>query len=455
MELEALEGWLIKKKRPDKTSFFGKDTKRWFKIQKIKGSAMDDLCMCYFKGPNDDAPSGWIYLKDVRELSDDGKIFTVVTTQRKIVLEAQSKAEHKLWLQGLVDYSPFVTSLVGIQSDINYRRKTPMPTPAIGIPIQGREVVSRHDDNDAKPGSFVPRERTFSRHIQDGDMSNAGGPGAASFRQSYNMENERSFYHHMNNNSDTEDSGRERETATTRHRDRDGEGSAPIVQPRKKDLTRGGGVGTMGANAGSSSSRMYAHIAKNNSSGSLNGGNSSNNEGSLSLSTSRPRSRDAKDEEPDIDTDYTSLAADKLEPVRQRLQQLEDDAADAKDSSDEEGMRRRSPPRISTSPAPAPGDTINDPTKRSFTPKGPVSHFQTASGGDAHINLPTRDMKSSVDDIISRSSSQCNSARRAPPISSYSPRTSVDQQNRGGLNDDDDDDDMPFDISVSLLALQN
>ena len=36
VELEALEGWLIKKKSQGKAKFFGGDTKRWFKIQKIK-----------------------------------------------------------------------------------------------------------------------------------------------------------------------------------------------------------------------------------------------------------------------------------------------------------------------------------------------------------------------------------------------------------------------------------
>lgn len=35
-ELECLEGWLIKKKRADKVSYFGGDTKRWFKMQKLK-----------------------------------------------------------------------------------------------------------------------------------------------------------------------------------------------------------------------------------------------------------------------------------------------------------------------------------------------------------------------------------------------------------------------------------
>jgi len=425
VELEALEGWLIKKKRKEKTNFFGKDTKRWFKIQKIKGSMMDDLCMCYFKGPNDEDPSGWVYLKDVRELSDDGKIFTVVTTQRKIVLEAQTKAEHKLWLQGLVDYSPFVTSLVGIQTDINYRKKTGS-SPSMSIPIQSRDTQQRHDDQDAKPSSYVPRERTFSRHILDSAHdprrshdSTSGVDGGASYREKYHIESDRSYH-----DSDGEES-----------RNREREREKAVV--RKKDLTRGGGSGTIGANAGSSSSRMYAHITKTNSSGSLNGAAES-----ASGPASRPHSRDAKDD-PDIDTDYTSLAADKLEPVRQRLRHLDDDedgvainddGADAKDSA---GGGCPGPLKVSTSPAPGAEPSVGP----GSAPKGPVSHFQTTSGTPL---LPTRDMKSSVDDIISRSSSQCNSARRPPPMSNYSPRTSVDRH-----LDDDDDDDIPFDISVS------
>ena len=39
IELESLEGWLLKKKRKDKNKLFGmlgEDTRRWFKIQKLK-----------------------------------------------------------------------------------------------------------------------------------------------------------------------------------------------------------------------------------------------------------------------------------------------------------------------------------------------------------------------------------------------------------------------------------
>lgn len=36
-DIESLEGWLVKKKRKEKSSnLFGSDTKRWFKVRKVE-----------------------------------------------------------------------------------------------------------------------------------------------------------------------------------------------------------------------------------------------------------------------------------------------------------------------------------------------------------------------------------------------------------------------------------
>ena len=51
---------------------------------------MDELALCYFTNNTDKEPKGWIYLKDVRELSDDGKIMTITTTSRNMVIKSRA-----------------------------------------------------------------------------------------------------------------------------------------------------------------------------------------------------------------------------------------------------------------------------------------------------------------------------------------------------------------------------
>lgn len=63
--------------------------------------------MCYFNSPKDTTDAkGWIYLKDVTDISDDEKCFKITSVSRTMVLEAQTKSEHRLWLQGIVELCP-------------------------------------------------------------------------------------------------------------------------------------------------------------------------------------------------------------------------------------------------------------------------------------------------------------------------------------------------------------
>lgn len=62
--------------------------------------------MCYFKARNEKDARGWIFLKDISHISDDKSTFTLVSVARTMVLEALTRAEHKLWLQAIVDICP-------------------------------------------------------------------------------------------------------------------------------------------------------------------------------------------------------------------------------------------------------------------------------------------------------------------------------------------------------------
>ena len=105
LEIDAYEGWLMKKKSGGK-SFLGTDTRRWFKVKEMKGLEVVELGLCYFTSQRDKEARGWVYLKDVVEIYDDEKTFTIVSAARSMTMEATTLAEHKFWIQGLVALCP-------------------------------------------------------------------------------------------------------------------------------------------------------------------------------------------------------------------------------------------------------------------------------------------------------------------------------------------------------------
>lgn len=113
---ELLEGWLIKKKSKEKSAFFSGSSNRWFRIQHIRGTE-NEVALCYFKSPKDKEPRGWIYLKDVVEINDDAKSFTLVSPARTMTIEAHTGGEHSQWLSYLVKHSPNA-KIVNLQSKL-------------------------------------------------------------------------------------------------------------------------------------------------------------------------------------------------------------------------------------------------------------------------------------------------------------------------------------------------
>lgn len=86
-------------------------------VYTIQSTDSSEVALCYYKSPKDTEPRGWVYLRDVIELSDDGKIFSVISPARTMVLEAQTSAEHRFWLFGLADLCPGAnTSLIKSQA---------------------------------------------------------------------------------------------------------------------------------------------------------------------------------------------------------------------------------------------------------------------------------------------------------------------------------------------------
>jgi hypothetical protein len=67
----------------------------------LQGLEGEELALCYFKDNKAAEPRGWVYAKDVTELIEDKLSITIVSPGRTLKLSAQTRQEHKLWLQGL------------------------------------------------------------------------------------------------------------------------------------------------------------------------------------------------------------------------------------------------------------------------------------------------------------------------------------------------------------------
>ena len=59
--IASLQGWLVKKKSEQSKkiiSFLGTDTKRYFRVQEVKGIDDVELALCYFTTVKDENPRG-------------------------------------------------------------------------------------------------------------------------------------------------------------------------------------------------------------------------------------------------------------------------------------------------------------------------------------------------------------------------------------------------------------
>lgn len=111
IEITFLEGWLLKKKAPGKQKvlrILSGDRKRWFQVKELTSFDRVEVTLCYFKSQHETEARGWIYLRDVTQLHEDGKNITIVSLARSITVEAKSRAEHKFWFEGISRFCPSV-----------------------------------------------------------------------------------------------------------------------------------------------------------------------------------------------------------------------------------------------------------------------------------------------------------------------------------------------------------
>ena len=128
VRIEDLEGWLYKVKTHEKAGLFrkltGSENKRWFRVMELPTDRRE-LTLCYFHKKSDrdggakgklrlnlaseikvDCHVGWVYLDDISKVSEGNGNFTLCTSSRVLILQAPTKAEHRLWLQGIAERCP-------------------------------------------------------------------------------------------------------------------------------------------------------------------------------------------------------------------------------------------------------------------------------------------------------------------------------------------------------------
>lgn len=102
-DLEGLEGWLYKQKSHIKLTYFmPTQVRRWFKVRRLSYAPT----LCYYESHRSREERGSFQLNEVRRISDDGKCFTLSTCSRNLTLIADTPAEHKRWLKGLLYLCP-------------------------------------------------------------------------------------------------------------------------------------------------------------------------------------------------------------------------------------------------------------------------------------------------------------------------------------------------------------
>jgi hypothetical protein len=119
------EGWLNKKKSKEGNFAFFAENKRYFRVKAVKGVGQAELALCYYRNVKDKEPRGWVYLKDVHEIADDRKSFSIISPARRIDLCARDEDDHMYWLQQMVNLCPHavtvnVKSKLYIMTKLNY-----------------------------------------------------------------------------------------------------------------------------------------------------------------------------------------------------------------------------------------------------------------------------------------------------------------------------------------------
>lgn len=229
------------KKKSSKKMFSSSDVKRWFKVEKVIGEdGENELALCYYQNSKSKDCKGWIFISDITDIVEDPTHFTVMSAHRSLCLEAVTRAEHRLWLQGLMQLCP--------QALINGEAQQKPPLGRSGGDSKGsdrkRSQSPMSAGNSVDGGDHTPRGKSGrSLPVQEDYPDAAGGRGGR--------------------NRD----GRSRETSRSRGGSRERE-----VSPRDDSMERDRGLryredhrlsrNELPSTGATASARMHGHISR-------------------------------------------------------------------------------------------------------------------------------------------------------------------------------------------------
>mmetsp|Transcript_11868 Transcript_11868/g.11524 ORF Transcript_11868/g.11524 Transcript_11868/m.11524 type:complete len:593 (-) Transcript_11868:362-2140(-) len=296
-DVSSLEGWLTKKRGPGKQKVMGilsGDSKRWFQVKELNSANQAEVTLCYFKSQHEKEARGWIYMKDVTDLYDDGKTITIVSVARSITVEAKSRAEHKFWLEGIANLCPLADKS-GLQTEVkcfaenkddsqnssrqnssrggsfdvkdtnsgNYKREREeqklIAESKGSLPNSARSSRSGRDTDDIEDRDRYTSDREYSssrdsnfqgeRHRERGNSSREGrGRGSSSREGGGRSDNS------MNTKNLSKDDPH-RESKSSGHRDKDSR------EDHRVSSADGLPLGRMGIGEGATT-RLHSHIRK-------------------------------------------------------------------------------------------------------------------------------------------------------------------------------------------------
>lgn len=119
---------------------------------------------------------GWVYLEDISKIVEGEGNFTLYTSSRVLILQAPTKAEHRLWLQGIAERCPHA-SFENIQSSKRslHAAVAASDSMSIGIELPHKEDAASSSDKGLKPSSKhrLSVDASRDRASHDSDRSNA------------------------------------------------------------------------------------------------------------------------------------------------------------------------------------------------------------------------------------------------------------------------------------------
>ena len=135
------------------------ENKRWFKVKEVKGIEQNEWVLSYFSSQRSKEAKGYIYLRDVSSISSpNDSSLTIASPARTMEVSIETPAEHRMWLEGLVELCP-KADLTHVKTTLTYRHRIPSTVDggSKGVPAEREEEATRAPLSAPGKASSAPR----------------------------------------------------------------------------------------------------------------------------------------------------------------------------------------------------------------------------------------------------------------------------------------------------------